>query len=50
MSGAEENPKNLVQSVAKAFAVLKAFDASLPELTVSERRRARGSIVALPSA
>ncbi len=36
MSGAEENPKNLVQSVAKAFAVLKAFDASLPELTVSE--------------
>ncbi len=32
----DENPKNLVQSVAKAFAVLKAFDASLPELTVSE--------------
>ena len=32
----EENPKNLVQSVAKAFAVLKAFDASLPELTISE--------------
>ena len=32
----EENPKNLVQSVAKAFAILKAFDASLPELTVSE--------------
>jgi IclR family pca regulon transcriptional regulator len=32
----DDNPKNLVQSVAKAFAVLKAFDASLPELTVSE--------------
>ncbi len=36
MTTPEENPKNLVQSVAKAFAVLKAFDASLPELTVSE--------------
>jgi IclR family transcriptional regulator, pca regulon regulatory protein len=33
---AEDNPKNLVQSVAKAFAVLKAFDPSLPELTLSE--------------
>lgn len=32
----EDNPKNVVASVAKAFAVLKAFDASLPELTVSE--------------
>lgn len=31
-----ENPKNFVNSVAKVFAVLKAFDASLPELTVSE--------------
>ncbi len=36
MTMPEENPKNLVQSVAKAFAVLRAFDASLPELTVSE--------------
>ncbi|PPD15586.1 MAG: IclR family transcriptional regulator [Methylobacterium sp.] len=33
---AEDNPKNLVQSVAKAFAVLRAFDANLPELTISE--------------
>lgn len=33
---APENQKNVVQSVAKAFAVLKAFDASLPELTISE--------------
>jgi IclR family transcriptional regulator, pca regulon regulatory protein len=32
----DDNPKNLVQSVAKAFAVLKAFDDGLPELTVSE--------------
>lgn len=32
----EINPKNTVQSVAKVFAVLKAFDASLPELTISE--------------
>jgi IclR family pca regulon transcriptional regulator len=31
-----DNPKNVVQSVAKAFAVLKAFDADLPELTISE--------------
>ncbi|WP_431281145.1 IclR family transcriptional regulator [Humitalea sp. 24SJ18S-53] len=30
------NPKNLVQSVAKAFAVLKAFGPDLPELTVAE--------------
>lgn len=30
------NPKNVVNSVAKAFAVLRAFDADLPELTVSE--------------
>lgn len=35
-AGGQENQKNVVQSVAKAFAVLKAFDASLPELTVSE--------------
>jgi IclR family transcriptional regulator, pca regulon regulatory protein len=33
---AELDPKNTVQSVAKAFAVLKAFDTSLPELNVSE--------------
>ena len=32
----EINPKNTVQSVAKVFAVLKAFDATLPELTISE--------------
>jgi IclR family transcriptional regulator, pca regulon regulatory protein len=32
----DENPKNFVASVAKVFAVLKAFDASLPELTVTE--------------
>lgn len=32
----EDNPKNFVNSVAKVFSVLKAFDASLPELTVSE--------------
>lgn len=30
------NPKNVVNSVAKAFAVLKAFDIYLPELTISE--------------
>ncbi len=34
--GRVENPKNLVQSVAKAFAVLKAFGPDLPELTVAE--------------
>ncbi len=32
----DENPKNIVQSVAKVFAVLRAFDTSLPELTISE--------------
>jgi IclR family transcriptional regulator, pca regulon regulatory protein len=32
----EDNPKNFVASVAKVFAVLKAFDISLPELTTSE--------------
>ena len=31
-----ENAKNLVQSAAKAFAVLRVFDATLPELTTSE--------------
>lgn len=31
-----ENPKNLVGSVAKAFAVLKAFGPELPELTIAE--------------
>lgn len=30
------NPKNFVNSVAKVFAVLKAFDLALPELTVTE--------------
>jgi IclR family pca regulon transcriptional regulator len=30
------NPKNVVNSVAKAFAVLRAFDVDLPELTISE--------------
>jgi IclR family transcriptional regulator, pca regulon regulatory protein len=35
-SPSDDNPKNVVQSVAKVFAVLKAFDQSLPELTVSE--------------
>ncbi|MBP0465405.1 helix-turn-helix domain-containing protein [Roseomonas sp. PWR1] len=34
--GRVENPKNLVQSVAKAFAVLKAFGPGQPELTVAE--------------
>jgi IclR family pca regulon transcriptional regulator len=34
--GRTENPKNLVQSVAKAFAVLKAFGHDRPELTVAE--------------
>ena len=31
-----ENPKNQVQSVAKAFAVLKAFGQDLPALTIAE--------------
>lgn len=31
-----DNAKNTVQSVAKAFAVLHAFDTSLPELTITE--------------
>lgn len=35
-SGRDDNPKNFVQSVAKVFSVLKAFDAGLPELTVTE--------------
>lgn len=34
--GREDNPKNFVHSVAKVFAVIKAFDVTLPELTVSE--------------
>jgi IclR family pca regulon transcriptional regulator len=33
---ASDNPKNQVQSVAKAFAVLRAFGRDLPELTVAE--------------
>lgn len=36
MTATDINPKNTVQSVAKVFAVLKAFDSSLPELSVSE--------------
>ena len=32
----DDNPKNIVQSVAKVFAVLRAFDTSLPELTISD--------------
>jgi IclR family pca regulon transcriptional regulator len=32
----QDNPKNTVQSVAKVFAVLKAFDPTLPELTITE--------------
>lgn len=35
-SALEDNPKNTVQSVAKAFAVLRAFDQTLPERTISE--------------
>ena len=31
-----DSPKNVVQSVAKAFAVLRAFDNGVPELTLSE--------------
>lgn len=31
-----ENAKNLVQSAAKVFAVLRAFDPALPELTITE--------------
>lgn len=31
-----ENPKNVVQSVAKAFAVLRAFQPELDELTITE--------------
>ena len=30
------DPKNLVQSAAKVFAVLRAFDANAPELTITE--------------
>ena len=32
----QPDPKNFVNSIAKAFAVLKAFDATLPELTITE--------------
>jgi len=31
-----ENPKNAVQSVAKAFSVLRAFGPDLPELTITD--------------
>jgi len=37
-----ENPKNQVQAVAKAFAVLKAFGRGLPALTVAEVAAAAG--------
>lgn len=33
---AAENAKNIVQSAGKVFAVLRAFDAAHPELTISE--------------
>ncbi len=33
---ADDNPKNIVHSVVKAFAVLRAFDTTLPELTITE--------------
>lgn len=32
----EDNPKNFVNSVAKVLSVLKSFDVSLPELTITE--------------
>ncbi len=32
----DDNPKNIVLSVAKVFSVLRAFDTTLPELTISE--------------
>jgi IclR family pca regulon transcriptional regulator len=32
----QPDPKNFVNSIAKAFAVLRAFDATLPELTITE--------------
>lgn len=32
----QPDPKNFVNSIAKAFAVLRAFDAKLPELTITE--------------
>lgn len=35
-TGKTENPKNVVQSVAKAFAVLRAFGQGADELTISE--------------
>jgi hypothetical protein len=31
-----DRSRNFVYSVVKAFAVLQAFDASLPELTITE--------------
>lgn len=37
-----DNPKNQVQSVAKAFAVLRAFGAGAPDLTVAEVARQAG--------
>jgi IclR family transcriptional regulator, pca regulon regulatory protein len=37
-----ENSKNLVHSIEKAFAVLRAFDASLPALTISDVAKRTG--------
>jgi IclR family pca regulon transcriptional regulator len=37
-----DNPKNQVQSVAKAFAVLRAFGAGTPDLTAAEVARQAG--------
>ena len=36
-----DNPKNLVQSVAKALAVLRAFGPELPERSITEVAAAR---------
>ena len=37
-----DNPKNVVQSLAKGFRVLEAFDAAEPELTLAEVARRAG--------
>jgi IclR family pca regulon transcriptional regulator len=39
MRPAQDNPKNLVQSVAKCFRVLEAFSAADPELTLAQVAR-----------
>jgi len=41
-AGAEPAEKNLVRSLAKGFAVLRAFSAEAPELTLAEVARAAG--------